>query len=349
MTQDVSMKNTKKELLEIIQHMQKEMRAKEESKLNPEKVKTEAKAKEIITKAEEVTKSDLTSKIDGLKMAINKELTSLADKIESEAKKYTVVQEAIELKQAELKEIYGIEEQAASLAAILESNHQVKANFKTEMAAKREQLEKEIRETRQAWDEEKKSHKDAMAEENKIQDKERNREEEEYTYTLQRTRAIEQNVYQDKIAAIEREIDEKKEQTDKQNEEKTARLKEREQRISEREITMEHLEEKVENFPKELQDTVDLAVERKETELTTLFQQEKALLTKGYEGEHNVLEAKISALESLVQDQTKQIEKLTNQHEKAYQQVQDIASKAVVGAAERPQSITVKAIEGERK
>lgn len=59
-----------------------------------------------------------------------------------------------------------------------------------------------------------------------------------------------------------------------------------------------------------------------------------------------VLEAKISALESLVKDQAKQIEKLNNQQEKAYQQVQDIAAKAAVkGVTGRPQAITVKTAE----
>ena len=40
-------------------------------------------------------------------------------------------------------------------------------------------------------------------------------------------------------------------------------------------------------------------------------------MIKGFEGEKNVLKAKIEALESLTKDQGKQIEKLNNQQEKA--------------------------------
>ncbi len=347
MTQDVSMKNTKKELLEIIGKMQRELSEKEKSMLNPEKVKAETKTKEVLRKAEEVTSSDLTVQINNLKAAINLELASLAEKIELEAKKYTILQESVDLKQAELEEIYGIEKQAASLAAILESNRQVKEQFEAEMALQREKLEREIRETRAAWEEEKKSYKEALAEEKKNREKERKREEEEYGYNLQRSRAIEENNFADKLAAIEKEIADKKEQIDKYVEEKNTLLKEREQQIIEREKTMVQLEKEVENFPKELETAIHSAIEKKENELTTLFHQEKALLSKGYEGEQKVSEAKIFALESLVKDQAKQIEKLNNQQEKAYQQVQDIAAKAVTGASERPRSITVKAAERE--
>ncbi len=349
MSQDISMKNTKKELIEMIEKMQKKMGEKEKSTLNPEKVKTEAKTKEVLKKAEEVTSSDLSTHINGLKVAINQELSTLADKIESEAKKYTIIQESINLKQAELTEIYEIENQASSLAAIIESNHQAKEVFEADISLKRERLEKEIRDTRSSWEDEKKIYKEIQAEKKKNNEKEHKREEDEYAYNLQRSRAIEENTFSDKLAVVEKEIKEKKEQIDRLVEEKTTSLNTREQQIIEREKTMDKLEKNVSNFPKEMEAAIAAAIEKKENEITTFFEQEKALLSKGYEGEQKVLEAKISALESLTKDQSKQIEKLNSQQEKAYQQVQDIAARAVAGASERPQSITVKAVEREAK
>lgn len=349
MTQDASMKNTKKELLEVISEMQREMTEKEQNLLNPEKVKKETKTKEVIKEAEKITSSDLTTQIHDLKMAITQELSELTEKVASEAKKYTVIQEAIELKQVELEEIYGIEKHAASLAAILESNNHVKEQFETEMTLQREKLKKEINETRAIWEDEKKNYKETLTEEQKSRDKERKREEDEYSYNLQRSRAIEENNFADKLAALEKETEEKKDKIDKHVEEKTAILNDREQQIIQREKTMDSLEKSVANFPGELEAAINSAIEKKENELTATFTQEKALLAKGSEGEQRVLETKISALESLVTDQAKQIEKLINQQEKAYQQVQDIAAKAVAGAAERPQAITVKTVERDGK
>jgi hypothetical protein len=345
MIQDVSMKNTKKELLDIIEKIQREMNEKEKRLLNPEKVKKEAKVKEVILEAEKITSSDLSTTIHDLKVAITQELSDLAEKIEVEAKKYTAIQESIELKQAELEEIYGIEKHAASLAAILESNSHVKEQFETKMSQKREKLEDEINETRSTWENEKKNYKENLTEEKKNKEKERKREEDEYKYNLHRSRAIEENNFADKLAMLEKEIEEKNEKIEKHVEEKTALLNDREQQIIQREKTMGELEKSVRSFPGELDKSINSAIKKKENELTTFFNQEKALLTKGLEGEQKVLEAKIAALESLVKDQAGQIEKLNNQQEKAYQQVQDIASKAVTGAAERPQAITVKMTE----
>ncbi|NOQ46650.1 MAG: hypothetical protein GQ559_08275 [Desulfobulbaceae bacterium] len=90
------------------------------------------------------------------------------------------------------------------------------------------------------------------------------------------------------------------------------------------------------------------AVKQADKVLSDRFSQNEALLLKGFEGEKNVLETRIIALESLVKDQAKQIDKLNNQQEKAYKQVQDIASKAVAGSADRPQNITVKTVETDK-
>ncbi len=345
MTQDASMKNTKKELLDIITKMEQDLKQKKNSELNPEKVKTEVKTKETIEKVEIITQTDLNTQIHSLKMTINRDLTALAERIEIEASKYIAIQESIKIKQQELETIYGIEEQAASLAAIIESQNLVSEKFDEEMADKKEKLEKTINETRLAWDVEKKSFQDEFTQEKKKIEKERQREEEEYTYNLQRTRAVDENNFSDKLAALEKEIEDKREQIDKHVIEKTNSLNEREKQLVTREEKVNLLEQKVENFPGELETAISRATEQLESQLTAKHEQEKALLVKGYEGDQKVLEAKLSALESIVKDQSKQVEKLNNQQEKAYQQVQDIAAKAVTGATERPQSITVKAME----
>jgi hypothetical protein len=345
MTEEISMKNTKKELLDIINKMQSEMASKEENKLNPEKVKTETRAKETLKKAEEISESDLGAQIHTLKMAINKELSAMADKIASEANKYITLQESIRLKQSEIEEIYGIEKQAASLAVLLESQNQAREEFEAEMGLKREKLDKEIADSKAVWEFEKKSFKETMAEEKRKIEQERQREEEEYSYNKQRSRALEENAFADKIAALEKEISEKKDSLDKQVKEKTTALEEREREILDREKQMNQLEIQVERFPKELEEAVTKAIATKEKELTANFNQQKELLTKGFEGELRVLEAKITSLEATVKDQVKQIDKLGSQQEKAYQQVQNIAEKAVAGAAERSRSVQVRTSE----
>ena len=74
---------------------------------------------------------------------------------------------------------------------------------------------------------------------------------------------------------------------------------------------------------KEVQEKLRAEAEAKET-----------LLRKTFEGERNVLQAKIEMLERKTQEQSEQIGRLLQQLETAYQKVQDLAAKALGGASD---------------
>jgi hypothetical protein len=57
------------------------------------------------------------------------------------------------------------------------------------------------------------------------------------------------------------------------------------------------------------------------------------LLKKEFGGERNVLTTRIESLEKTVREQTEQVARLSQQAEKAYGQVQDIAVKAIEGSS----------------
>ncbi len=320
--------------------------------------RSEKKQKKIKTvkKADKTAASDLSTELHSLKISINKELSALSDKIEAEAEKYKNLNQAINLKQIELEEIYGIEKEAAKLAAILEAQNQTKEDFEIEMAEKRErqvneltgkrnQLEKQIAETKTIWEKEKSEYLETFTEEKSKDEKDRIRENEEYEYQLKRTRELELNKFADEKEQIEKEIIQKKNEFEQFQQTKSIELDDREKVIVEREKVMDELQEKVDAFPAQLEKAVSSAEKQTGKILSERFSQNEALLLKGFEGEKNVLETRIIALESLVKDQAKQIDKLNNQQEKAYKQVQDIASKAVAGSTDRPQNITVKTTE----
>ena len=60
---------------------------------------------------------------------------------------------------------------------------------------------------------------------------------------------------------------------------------------------------------------------------------EKSWQKKEFIGERNVLTTRIESLEKSVKEQSEQIAKLTQQLEKAYQQVQEIAVKTIEGSS----------------
>jgi hypothetical protein len=353
MSNEISMKNTKKEMLDLIETLKNEIKNKEKENLNPEKIKQEAKKKSIVEDSDKIVDAALTTHIHQLKVSINKELTTLSDKLEAEAGKYENLKNAIGIKEAELNEIYGIEKETAELAIILEAQKSAREDFEREMHDKKEQseneliekkirLENDIRETKEQWEKEKAALQFIEKETKNNIEKERKRENEEYEYQLKRRRQLEENKLADDLEKLEKELALKNVDFDKKYQEKTIELNAREKEVSEREMKMKELQDKVNSFPTELDASVKSAVQETKERVTADFMQKEELLKKGFEGEINVLAAKISAFETLVKEQTKQIEKLNLQQEKAYEKVQDIANKAVSGAAERLQNITVR-------
>jgi hypothetical protein len=148
MSDEISMKNTKKEMLELIEKLNTEIKNKEKENLNPEKIKQEARQKSVVEDSDKIVDAALTTHIHQLKVSINKELTTLSDKLEAEAEKYENLKNAIEIKEAELNEIYGVEKATAELAIILEAQKTAKTDFDNVMREKRELKEDELLEKR---------------------------------------------------------------------------------------------------------------------------------------------------------------------------------------------------------
>ncbi len=63
--------------------------------------------------------------LGGLKAEIGKMLADISDRLASESAKFLQVQKAVESKEREIKELYGIEKSAVSLAALIEAQSQV--------------------------------------------------------------------------------------------------------------------------------------------------------------------------------------------------------------------------------
>ncbi len=360
MTEEVTMKNTKKEMLDLIEKLKDERKNKEKDNLNPEKIKEDAKKTAIIEHSDKAADLSLTTQIHQLKISINKELTSLSDKLEAEAETYENLKTAIKLKEFELNEIYGIEKATTELVTILEAQKSARVEFQNEMKEKqgrlevelkerKEQLECEIKEVSEKWGKEKLELKFIQEETKLNQEKERKRESEEYEYQLKRKRQLDENKITDELEELEKEHALKKEDFEKECQEKSTMFNAREKNISERELKMQDLQGKVDLFPTELNKSIASAAQETKERLTIEFTQKEELLAKGFEGERNVLTAKISAFETLIAEQIKQIDKLNLQQERAYEKVQDIANKAVSGASERLQNMTIRAAAADKQ
>ncbi len=322
----LSTTSTKQEMLEAYNLVVKQLREKEEAELKPEKRIEERKTAEVLKTAESVATDGVAANIGSLKTEIGRMLGQVSDKLESEAMRLARVREAAEIRERELQELYGIEKEAQTLAALIGAQNRKREDFESTMAAEQEALEKEIELTRTKWDQEKKGREAESREWEAAEKKKRDREKEEYDYAFKREQKLAKDAFQDEKDRLTKAIETQKAEME-------AALGAREKAVADREKSVAELESKVNGFPNELDGAVKKAVQDVTSRLTTDAKNREELLKKEFDGERKVLTTKIDALEKMVKEQHEQIGRLSQQLEKSYEKVEDIAVKAVQSAS----------------
>ena len=322
----MTMKNTKKEMLEAYNEVLQQLQEKRAAELKPEEEIEEKRIKEAVEVTDSLSTEGIVQEVSALKLEIGRLLSQLSDRLEEEVSKYRQAKQAVEAKQKELQEIYEIEKSALSLAALIDAQHQKRQQTEAELSARKEELTREIETLRTEWVKEKQVHEAEIEGRDADEQKRREREKEEYLYAFQREQQLAREQFEDEKARLEREIANRREQMQKE-------LADREKAIVEKEAELNELRKQASAFPKELQSAVNQAVKEAIQRVESEAKNREELLKKEFDGERNVLNTRIESLEKTVTEQNEQIAKLSQQVEKSYSQVQDIAIKAIEGTS----------------
>jgi hypothetical protein len=320
-------KSTKQEMLDTYQTVAQQLEEKRAAELAPERRAEEKRAEEAVRVATAVEPEGIDREIGQLKSEVGKFLANISDRLGSESGRFGSVQKAVQSKELELKELYGIEKAAVTLAALLEAQNQKRDEFETDMARQREELQSEITFLRSEWDKEKKTHEAEFKERDTAEKKAREREREEFNYAFKRDQQAIKDKLNDEKAALEKDIKLKREAADKD-------LAEREKAIGEKEREFAELRAKAAAFPKELETAVGQTVKETADRLKLEAKNREELLRKEFEGERNVLAARNESFERTNKDLLAANTKLAQQLEAAYQKVQIIAEKTVEGSSQ---------------
>jgi hypothetical protein len=323
----LSDKSTKQEMLEAYQMLAKQLEEKRAAELAPERRLEEKRTDEALKVAGAIAPDGIDREIGGLKAEINKMLADVSDRLASESARFRNVQKAVESKERELRELYGIEKSAVSLAALIEAQNQKREQFETQMARDREELQAEMETRHAAWEEEKKAHEAEVKERDGAEKKMQERAREDFAYNFKREQQAIKDKLNDEKLTLEKEIKLKRETADKE-------LAEREKAITEKERELAELRAKAAGFPKTLDDAVAQAIKDVTDRLKLEAKNREDLLLKQFEGERNVLSTKNNSLENINKDLLAANSKLAQQLEAAYQKVQDIAEKTVEGTSQ---------------
>lgn len=322
----LSTSNTKQEMLNAYNELLGHLQEQQEAESKPEAKVEQRMISEAVAVADEITNEGVVKQIGQLRSDVGRLLAQVSEKLEEQTERYAKISKAIVFKEKELADIYEIQKSALSLAALIQAQQQKREEFEHEMAEKRAQLADEIESTRAAWIEEKKGYEAEIKERDAVEAKRRKREEDEYRYAFAREQQLAKDKFADEQAKIERELADRKAAVEKD-------LSQRERAIAEREAELNELRQKVAAFPKQLDDATARAIKETTARLQAESASREQLLQREFAGERNVLTTRIAALEQTVKEQAEHLARLSQQSERAYGQVQEIAVRAIEGSS----------------
>jgi hypothetical protein len=321
---EITTKSTKNEILEAYEQALKQLK---EAKTMPRQEERRETEKQLIVKeATRHTTDDIFKGLTDLKLTVIKSLEELEEKLISKHKEFTTLQQAIELQNKELEDIYQIKVNADSLTALLLAQKEKARMFEEEKAKQQTLLTDEMAQKRSQW---KKEQEDAefLRKENELQLKKmRQREEDDYLYKRDLERQKEQDQYAARKQALEKELIDQRNALERE-------FAARERTITEQEQYLQELKLQVETFPTRLQNAIAETERNVSERLQFKHEYEAKLAQKEVEGEKKLYQQMISALETKIAQQEQQIKQLTEKANQAGAQVQEIAVKAIESTA----------------
>jgi len=318
--------STKKEILDAYNLALDELTALEGKLLNAEKELKKKKELVTVQSSELIIEENFEDGLEKLQGKLAEFIADTYKNLNEKKNQLTTLQEAIKIKENELKEIYSIEKQAATLAALIEANNKEKQEFDLESKDKKEQLSRDISETRKIWEEEKNRYDLNKKELIKLDQTTRARLEEDFKYEFDRKKKLAENKLAD-------ELEEKKKKVEEALNLRERKLTDREAKVAELETELENLRKRVSNFDTELDKAIKQAVKDTTEKVQLSMEHKIELLENQKQSDSKILSTKIQALEEKVKEQAAYIKSLTDKLDTSYEKVQHVAVKAIESAS----------------
>lgn len=324
MESEITAKSTKNEILDAYNKVLTQLREQKAQDRQAEKVRVEKK--EVVETAAQNSVERTVKGLADLKLAMSRALDEMEDQLIVEIKRLGGIRQAIEIERKNLQDIHEIRANADSLAALLLAQKEKREAFEREMEQKRADFEAEMAQKRLQWKREQDESERQRKERDEQVKRTREREEEQYSYSLQLQRKKDQDGYEARKAAQEKELEDRRLALERS-------WNEREGAMAAREKELADLKARVESFPKELEKAVR-DMEKTVTErLEFKHRHEAEMHTKETEGERRLNQQIIASLEAKIKEQDEQVRQLTQRANDAGLQVQSIAVKAIEGAS----------------
>jgi hypothetical protein len=290
--------DTKEVIMEYVKGLEAELDKAKAGKFDPAAEKEAGRKKEVAVKAKKIIDRGI----------VNNEIMD----------EYSALTERISDLKVEIENLTGISVTIGTFAALIEANNieiaEAKAIKDEVVASKREELdalEEEIKAKKLAWADEDKKYKDDL----KIT---RTREEADHKYNLDRTRAKDNDIWEDQKALRQKEIDNREDVLD-----------EREQAclvIEELNVT---LQAQVDALPKQIAEIQNKATEDAEKAAAKTFAIKENAMKKEVEFDKKMVDAKLVDTEKALAKAEAALITKEAELKEAYAKMNDLATKSV--------------------
>ena len=298
------------------QHQQSEFRI-----ATKEEEAKKSKNHELLNKTVDYTVDNIVNGMASLQLSFGSVVNELADDLSIEANKLNELKKAIAVEQEHLEQLNQIRLVADALH-ILEREHQEKiASVEAQTALEQEAIAKDINLTRKEWQKEQQEFENKIQETAWLLTKQREEEQADYKYELERQRTIERDEYEENKRLQLRELADREIANNKD-------WASREKYLNE--YKKEHLKniEKIDSFEAKLKEEYNKAKGEAIKEATRQHQVEAELKEKEWSAKHQGYELKIESLTAIIEKQSQQIAEITTQLQEVNTQAQNLAMQA---------------------
>lgn len=342
MTKKITSKSTKAEIMEAFEEVKKEKSGLESQirQLNKEKQaivqnpiqavkeKTQHQANTTMNQSQTAQQkmNQTIQSLGLLQLSFGSAASELSEQLTTEATKLAEIQNQVSKEVEELQALHDLEVEENTLDTLVQ-NYEIRAKaFEEEIGDRRETLEQQIHNLKNAWTKEQETHEREIKERNENQHKQHQRDEEEYQYNLELERNLDIEEYEQNKKTLYKQLEETRQAQEKE-------WAEREKTIADREQQYGEAKAKVEAHPQQLEANIKNGKENGRNIGNYQAKVAADLRSKEVEGLKRSYELQIGALEVSIKDREERLKTLTKQLEAALKQVQDLAVKAIEGSS----------------
>jgi len=267
---------------------------------------TAIKETEVLQSVAGLNLDSVSGKIAGTQVEVQKSLAGLSAKLVEQLQVLRNVEEAINLKRDELKQLYDIEAAAIELDDLLAK----------------------IEIQHESWDEEQARKKREFAELQSERNKQWARSEAEYQYQLAQGHKKAEDSFAARMAEQEKANRDRQEALDKGWAEREAELKKRENELAD-------LRTQVTNMPEVIKKEVNAAVAVATNSVKKEYETKIVLAAKDSETAQKLATQEVASLKQAIEKAHAQVADLKNQLDQAHRDVKEISAKALESASGR--------------